>query len=222
MKHINCEYHFGNATILMDTGRDGMKLLGKSRVGPGSWISEDVIIGFPSRENLRKTEYQGTVIGTHCVIRSGTVIYCDVTIGDHFNTGHNVVIRENSKIGDGVSIGTATVVEGYCTIGTKVNIQSMVYIPTETQIGDRVFIGPNAVLTNDRYPPSGRDRLSGPRIKEDVSIGANATVLPGVSIGKGSLVAAGAVVTKDVPPERLAVGNPARFRALPEQFSRRC
>ena len=198
-----------------------MQVLGKSRIGPDSWISDNVIIGFPSRENLQKTEYLGTIIGNNCVIRSGTVIYCDVIIGNHFNTGHNVVIRERTEIGDSVSIGTATVVEGSCTIGNRVNIQSMVYIPTGTHIGDRVFIGPNAVLTNDRYPPS-HHVLSGPRIEEDVSIGANATILPGISIGKGSLIAAGAVVTKDVPPERLAVGNPARFRDLPEHYSRRC
>ena len=95
------------------------------------------------------------------------------------------------------------------------SLQSLVYIPTGVVIEDDVFIGPNAVLTNDPYPPHGGDHLKGPVIRKGASIGANATILPGVVIGEGALVAAGAVVTHDVPPRMLAIGSPARFRELP-------
>ncbi|WP_408669666.1 acyltransferase [Methanochimaera problematica] len=174
------------------------------------------MLGFPSRKNLKCEDFKGTDIGKNAVVRSGTIIYCDVTIGDNFNTGHNVLIRENTSIGNGVSIGTYSIIEGNTTIGHNVNLQSMVYVPTGVVIEDDVFIGPNAVLTNDKYPPNGGDNLKGPVIKKGASIGANTTILPGVIIGEGSLVAAGSVVTKDVPAFTLAVGSPARIRDLPE------
>jgi acetyltransferase-like isoleucine patch superfamily enzyme len=113
------------------------------------------------------------------------------------------------------------IIEGYTTIGDHVNIQSLVYIPTHTTIGSYVFIGPNTVLTNDRYPPHGGDSLKGPVIENRASIGANVTILPGICIGEGSLVAAGSVVTRDVPPRTLAIGSPARCKKLPREAENR-
>jgi acetyltransferase-like isoleucine patch superfamily enzyme len=127
-----------------------------------------------------------------------------------------VLIREKTRIGNRVSIGTASIIEGRVTVGNDVNLQSMVYIPTDSTLGDNVFIGPNTILTNDRYPPSRRDGLRGPTISDGASVGANVTILPGVCIGKGSLIAAGAIVTKDVPPYKLAIGLPAKIRDLPD------
>ncbi|MGD0079519.1 MAG: DapH/DapD/GlmU-related protein [Methanoregula sp.] len=190
---------------------------GRNTLGPNARIFEPVTIGFPSRDNFSRTGFTGTTIGKNAIIRSQTIIYCDVVIGDDFQTGHNVIIREKTRIGDRVSIGTATVIEGNTIIGDDVNLQSMVYVPTNACIGNHVFIGPNAVLTNDRYPPSGIGGLQGPHIRDWAAIGANATLLPGVSIGEGSLVAAGAVVTRDVPEHMLAIGSPARLRDLPGQ-----
>jgi len=195
-----------------------MREYGINRIGEGVLVFEPVTLGFPSRENVGKTGYPGSVIGAHAILRSGTVIYCDVTIGDHFQSGHNVLIREKTRIGDRTSVGTATVVEGNTRIGTDVSLQSMVYIPIGTTIGDRVFIGPNAVLTNDRYPPSGN--LRGPVINNGAAIGANATILPGVCIGEGAFVAAGSVVTRDVPGRMMAIGTPARIRDLPDEMRR--
>ena len=194
---------------------------GINTVGEGFQVFEPVTLGFPSRNNIGKTGFSGTVIGKNAVLRSGTIIYCDVTIGDQFQSGHNVLIREKTRIGDRVAIGTATVIEGTTTIGSDVNLQSMVYIPTNTRIGNHVFIGPNAVLTNDRYPPTGIGGLNGPEIKNGAEIGANATILPGICIGEGALVAAGAIVTRDVPAYTLAIGAPATIQPLPDPISRR-
>jgi acetyltransferase-like isoleucine patch superfamily enzyme len=194
---------------------------GINRTGAGLQVFEPVTLGFPSRDCIGKTGFAGTTIGKDAVLRSGTIIYCDVTIGDRFQTGHNVMIREKTRIGDYVSIGTGVIIEGNTHIGDRVNLQSMVYLPTNTTIGDRVFIGPNAVLTNDRYPPSGIGGLVGPVIEHDAAVGANATILPGVRIGEGALVAAAAVVTRDVPAHMLAVGAPAKIRELPSALARK-
>jgi acetyltransferase-like isoleucine patch superfamily enzyme len=193
-----------------------MKEYGINVIGEGAQIFEPVTIGFPSRENIGKTGFPGSTIGRHAVLRSGTIIYCDVIIGDNFQSGHNTLIREKTRIGDRTAIGTATVIDGNTIIGNGVSLQSMVYIPTNTTIGDRVFIGPNAVLTNDRYPPSGS--LDGPVIKAGAAIGANATILPGVCIGEGAFVAAGSVVTRDVPYHMMAIGTPARIKDLPREM----
>jgi len=87
-----------------------------------------------------------------------------------------------------------------------------------TTLGDRVFVGPNAVLTNDPAPLRRETDLEGPTLEDDASVGANATILPGVTVGAGAFVAAGAVVTEDVPPETLAIGVPARHEPLPEEL----
>ena len=81
-----------------------------------------------------------------------------------------------------------------------------------------MFLGPCAVLTNDAYPIRTESELTGPTLEDHVSVGANATLLPGVTVGEGSFVAAGSVVTDDVPPETLAVGAPAEHRSLPDKL----
>ena len=192
-----------------------MTRLGRNRIGEGARLLEPVTLGFPSRDYLGAADFPGVTLGRNATLRPGTTIYCEVEIGDDFQTGHNVLIRERTRIGDRVAIGTNAICEGHSVIGSDVSIQSMAFIPTNTVIGDRVFLGPHVVLTNDRYPPTGIGGLAGPVIEDGAAIGANATVLPGVRIGAGALVAAGAIVTKDVPPGMLAVGAPARIRAKP-------
>ncbi|KAF5063354.1 2,3,4,5-tetrahydropyridine-2,6-dicarboxylate N-acetyltransferase [anaerobic digester metagenome] len=194
---------------------------GRNTIGEGARLFEPVTLGFPSREFLGATDFPGVTLGRNATIRSGTILYCEVVAGDDFQTGHNVMIREKTRIGDRVAIGTNTICEGNCRFGSDVSVQSMAFIPTNTWIGDRVFIGPHVVLTNDRYPPTGIGGLAGPVIEDGAAIGANTTVLPGVRIGAGALVAAGSVVTRDVPPGMLAVGNPARFRPKPVPEVRR-
>jgi acetyltransferase-like isoleucine patch superfamily enzyme len=193
---------------------------GRNTLGPNARIFEPVTLGFPSRDRIGCESFKGTVIGRNALIRSGTTIYCDVEIGDDFQCGHNVLIRERTRIGDRVVVGTGTIIEGDTGIGNGVSIQSMAFIPTCTVIGDGVFIGPHAVLTNDRYPPTGRPELRGPILKDRSVIGANATILPGITVGRGACVAAGAVVTRDIPARKLAIGVPAQIRDLPEEMTR--
>ncbi len=140
-------------------------------------------------------------------MRSNTVIYNDVEIGNDFQTGHGVLVREKTKIGDKVLIGTNSVIEGHADIGSKISIQSNVYIPKNSYIEDMVFIGPCACFTNDRYPLRTDYKLKGPVINKGASIGANSTFLSGIEVGEGAMVAAGAIVTRDIPPYYLAIGH---------------
>ena len=189
-----------------------------AKLGKDYKVQENVILGLKYAEGCNEA-----IIGDRAVIRWGTVIYADVVIGDDFKTGHSVLIREKTVIGDRVLVGTNTVIDGNVEIDSFVKLESNVYIPTHTKIGSYVFIGPGAVLTNDRYPQRLRDEYEplGPILEDSVTIGANATILPGVRIGEGSMVAAGSVVTKDISPWSLAIGVPAKVEPLPQQLRER-
>lgn len=159
------------------------------------------------------------IIGTNPTIRSGSVIYDDVVAGDNFRTGHNAVVREFTTLGDDVLVGTNAVVDGRTEIGSSVSLQTGSYVPTNSTVHDGVFVGPGAVMTNDPVPVRRSVDLQGPTLEADVSVGANVTILPGITIGRGSFVAAGSIVTRDVPENRLAVGAPAVHEPLPNQLS---
>lgn len=176
-------------------------------------VAESRRIGYEYDDETREP-----IIGSDATIRPGTIIYDDVIIGDGFSTGHNAVVRELTEIGDDVLVGTNTTIDGNTTVGSHVSMQTGVYVPSETTIGNHVFLGPCAVLTNDPYPLREDVDLEGPVIEDHASIGANATLLSGVTVGRGSFVAAGAVVTEDVPERTLAVGVPARHEPLPESL----
>lgn len=180
-------------------------------------------LNFPPDQNIQfgveyKPGSRPPVIGKNYTIRSNSIIYNDVVIGDNFRTGHNVVIRENTNIGDDVLIGTNTVIEGDVIIGNDVSIQSNVYIPTNSVIEDNVFIGPCACFTNDKYPVRINYELQGPKVRRGASIGGNTTFLSNVEVGEGSIVAAGAIVIHSVPPFYLAIGTPARIKPLPDHL----
>lgn len=152
-------------------------------------------------------------IGDEAIIRSGSVIYGNVKIGHHFRTGHHVLIRENTTIGDNVLIGTNSIVDGNCVIGDHVNIQSNVYVTWGMQIEDGVFMGPFSVTTNDKIPPSSdRSLLEASILRKKCAIGAGVIILPGIEIGENSLIGAGSVVTRNIPGNVIAYGNPCRVQ----------
>lgn len=158
-------------------------------------------------------------IGMGTIIRPYSFIYDDVLIGGNVTLGHNVLIREKNVIGENSKIGTNAVIEGRCIIGENVCMQSNVFIPTHTYIGDNVFIGPNVSMTNDKYPPtSDYKKLKGATICDNVIICANVIILPGVTIGKNAFLAAGSLITKNVPENKMAIGSPAKIVEKPKQY----
>ena len=187
------------------------KLFENVELGENATIGEFVIIGEPPQGatagQLR------TVIGRNAVIRSHTVIYAGNSIGDSFQTGHGVLVRELNDIGDSVSIGSHTVIEHHVRIGHRARVHSNAFVPEFSVLEDACWVGPNVVCTNAPYP-QGRDvkaTLKGPRVRTGAKIGANSTLLPGVDIGANALVGAGSVVVRDVAPGTVVAGNPARL-----------
>ena len=186
------------------------KLYNNVLLGAGTVVEDFSIIGAPPR-GKRDGELP-TTIGDDSVIRSHTVIYAGNVIGAHFQTGNKVNIRESNRIGNNVSIGTLSVIEHHVEIADNVRIHTQVFIPEYSVLEEGCWIGPNVVFTNAKYPvsPGVKDSLVGPIIRKGAIIGANVTLLPGVTIGERALIGAGSVVVRDVPAGAVVVGNPAR------------
>lgn len=186
------------------------KIYKNVKVGENVIIEEFCTIGKPPMgKNDGELE---TIIGDNSIIRSGTVIYAGNVIGNKFNTGHNVVIREENSIGENVSVGTLSCIEHHISIEEGVRIHSQVFIPEFTTIKKNAWIGPNVVITNAKYPKSksAKNNLVGAYVEENAKLGANVTTLPGVKIGKNALVGSGSLVNRNVMEDEVVVGNPIK------------
>lgn len=135
------------------------------------------------------------------------------SIGEGTSVWQYVVILQRARIGRDCNINAHCFIENDVVLGDRVTVKCGVYLWDGLRIADDVFIGPNATFTNDRLPRSKHypDSFAETLIEQGASIGAAAVILPGLTIGSGAMVGAGAVVTRDVPPRALVVGNPARI-----------
>ena len=140
-------------------------------------------------------------------------------IGNNVKIWHFAYVGDNTEIGDNVKIGSLAHVDYDVKIGENTMIEGLVYIPPKTRIGKNVFLGPAASLTNDPYPPSGK--LIGVQIEDNVIIGSRAVINAGITIGENSVVAMGAVVIKDVPPNTVVVGVPAKPSYSREEYDKK-
>lgn len=183
------------------------KVYNNVTVGRGCIIEDNVEIGRPG-----KTKKVGnTVLGTNCHIRSGTIIYAGAIIGNSVATGHHALIREGNIIGNDVRIGSFTELALRNKIGNRTRIHSRCFLE-DASLGNDVFVGPGVVFTNDPHPKGGKGDacFKGATVGNGAIIGGGVTVLPHIHIGKSAFIGAGSVVTKNVAPRTVVVGNPAR------------
>ena len=140
-------------------------------------------------------------------------------LGKNVKVWHFAYVGHDTEIGDNVKIGSLAHVDYNVKIGENTMIEGLVYIPPLSRIGKNVFIGPAASLTNDPYPAS--KKMIGVTIEDGAVIGSRAVIKAGVKIGKNSVVAMGAVVTKDVPPNCVVVGVPAKVKYSREEYDKK-
>jgi acetyltransferase-like isoleucine patch superfamily enzyme len=184
------------------------------KVGEGAQVHSSVV--FVPWKNER------AIIGKRVKIDSGAVVHGGVEIGNDSVVGHNTIIRFNTKIGVHSTIANLCMLEGNMTIGHHTLIHSNNHLGQKTTIGNYVFMAPLCVTTNDpkllyyrkEYSQTGDHwkLLNGPVIKDGARIAVGVIVFPGVTIGKQSVLGAGALVTRDVPDYAVAYGVPARIR----------
>jgi len=180
-------------------------------IGPYSTLGEPTASFYNENSgNVDKHDFRKTLIGPNSIIRSHSIIYEDVEIGEGFQSGHRVTIREKTRIGIKCSVGTQTDIQDNVKLGNYVRVHSSVFMGQYTVIEDFVWIYPYVALTNDQHPPVYNPR--GVTVKEYAVIATSSVILPGIVIGKNALVGAHSVVTKDVADEMLVVGNPAKVR----------
>ena len=174
-------------------------------------IDDGVIVGYPVSRGGGGAAIPSLVLGAGARLRSGTTLYDGSVIGSDLQTGHGVVVREDCVLGDDVRIWSNTVIDYGCRIGSRVKIHCNCYIAQFSEIGDDAFLAPGVTTANDLYPGDERSAavMGGPKIEPGAQIGVNVTLLPHVRIGAGSLIGAGSVVTRDIPPGVVAFGNPA-------------
>lgn len=197
------------------------------RIGDNCRILDGAILGKrPAKASLSATtgtaaSYRPMVMGRAVTVGAGCIIYVGAEIGGMVFLGDQATVREDVIIGEYTIIGRGVTVENKVSIGRKCKIETEAYITAMTTIEDYCFIAPEVTFTNDNFLGRTEERkklFGGPIIKRGARIGANATILPNIVIGEDALVAAGAVVTKDVPPRVIVVGSPAKIlRPIPEE-----
>jgi acetyltransferase-like isoleucine patch superfamily enzyme len=188
----------------------GIQVYPNVEIGEGAVLEAPLVLGKPPRG--KGPGELKLVIGRNVVIRPFTTIYAGSLLGDGVQTGQGVSIREDNEIGEGSSIGTNAVLEFGNRIGKGSRIHSGCFLEM-TIIEDQVFVGPCVVFTDDPHPmgcPRYKECLGGVTVRSLAKIGANCTLLPGVVVGRNSLIGAGSVVVKSVPDDVVAAGNPAK------------
>ncbi|MCY7781170.1 DapH/DapD/GlmU-related protein [Bacillus haynesii] len=187
-----------------------------TQIGSGVKIGDLAVLGKAASSNkkmARQPKQTGAPlrIEEDAVVGASAVIYRDVLLEQGVFVGDMASIRENVAIGRESIIGRNAMVENNTRIGKRVTIQTGCYITADMTIEDEVFIGPCCSTSNDKYMGMGNYPYQGPTIKKGAKIGNNATLLPAVVIGEHAVIGAGAVITKDVPAGKTAVGNPGRL-----------
>ena len=195
-------------------------------IGDNVRIDDNTVIGkCPMRASLSIFKEEKNLPPTHidnnCLIGANTVIYVGSSISNNILIADLASIRENTTIGEYTIVGRGVTIENFVKIGKRCKLESECYITAYSELEDYVFIAPGVVTSNDNFLGRTEERFKyfkGITVKKGARIGANAVILPGKTIGEDALIAAGSVVTKDVPPRKIVMGSPARIiREVPKE-----
>jgi acetyltransferase-like isoleucine patch superfamily enzyme len=192
-------------------------------LGDGVRVLENAVVGkqpaLSARSTAKREPLAPTEIGDGTVVSTGAIVFAGSRIGVRVILGDQSCVRERVTIGDDVVIGRGSLVENDTTIGAMTKVQAEAYITAYSTLEEHVFIAPCVVTTNDNFMGRTERRhelVKGPTIRRGARIGGGAVLCPGIEIGEEAFVGAGAVVTKDVAPGVIVVGNPARvLREVP-------
>ena len=191
---------------------DGTVIGHNARIQDGAVLGKPPALGVASKASREPPP--PLAVGEEVLIGAGAVVVAGARIGDRVTIADQAHVRERAEIGARSLVGRGSAVDCDVVIGAAVRIQTGCYIAAFSAIADDVFVGPGVITLNDRT--AGRrpedEPLRGPRLGKGCRIGGGAVLLPGVEIGADAFVAAGAVVTRDVPPGVLVVGAPAAPR----------
>ncbi len=193
-------------------------------LGEGVRVLENAVVGkqptLSPRSTAKREDLAPSVLGAGTIVSTGAVVFAGSTIGARVIIGDQSCVRERVAIGDDVVVGRGALIENDATVGALTKIQANAYITAYSTLEDNVFIAPCVVTTNDNFMGRTERRhelIKGPTIRRGARVGGGAILCPGIEVGEEAFVGAGAVVTKDVPPRVIVVGNPARvLRDVPE------
>jgi acetyltransferase-like isoleucine patch superfamily enzyme len=193
-------------------------------LGEGVKVLDGAVVGkqpsLSPRSTAKRDPLPPAEIGEGTIVSTGAIVFAGSRVGARVILGDQSCVRERVEVGDDVVLGRGSLVENDTTIGAMTRIQAHAYITAYSTLEEQVFVAPCVVTTNDDYMGRTEERLAamrGPTIRRGARVGGGAVLCPGVEIGEEAFVGAGAVVTKDVPPRMLVVGNPARvLREGPE------
>jgi acetyltransferase-like isoleucine patch superfamily enzyme len=192
---------------------DGVKILDGAVVGKQPTLSP--------RSTAKRDDLPPAELGDGTIVSTGAIVFAGTRLGARVIVGDQACVRERVVVGDDVVVGRGSLVENDTTVGALTKIQADAYITAYSTLEDEVFIAPCVVTTNDDFMGRTERRhelVKGPTIRRRARVGGGAVLCPGVEIGEEAFVGAGAVVTKDVPPRVVVVGNPARvLRDVPDE-----
>ena len=197
-----------------------------TKIGSRVRIDDNVVIGkLPMRAAFSTLKVTDTLppasIGDDCLVGCFTVIYRGAVVGKKVLIADLASVREDVTIGEGTIVGRGVAIENKTTIGNYVKLETGSYITAFSTVEDRVFIAPMVTTTNDNFMGRTEERFKhtrGATVKKGGRIAANSTLLPGIVIGEDAVVAAGSVVTKNVPASKIVKGAPAKvWRDTPKE-----